>query len=43
VRLARGSDGNLDVLAQGGEKIHEALDGESSGAVAHQGRDGSQE
>ena len=32
-------DGNLHVLAQGGEKIHETLDGEGAGSVAHQGRD----
>ena len=34
-----GPDGNLHILTQDGEKIHEALDGEGSGAVAHQGGD----
>lgn len=35
--LACGPDGNLHVLTQGGEKIHEALDGEGAGPIAHQG------
>src|SRR5713226_9756510 len=30
--------GDLDVLAEGGEKVHETLDGKRTGAVAHQGR-----
>ena len=37
--FAGGLDGDLDVLAEGGEKVHEALDGKGTGAVAHQGRD----
>lgn len=35
--LAGGPDGDFDVLAEGGEKVHEALDGKGAGAVAHQG------
>src|SRR5208282_1380267 len=38
VFLACRPDGNLHVLTQGGEKIHEALDGEGAGTVAHQYR-----
>jgi hypothetical protein len=37
--LAGGLHGDLDVLAEGGEKVHEALDGKGAGAVAHQGGD----
>lgn len=37
--FARGLDGDLDVLAQGGEKVHEALDGKGASPVAHQGGD----
>ncbi len=36
--FAGGLDGDLDVLPEGGEKVHEALDGKRAGAVAHQGR-----
>jgi len=39
VFVARGSDRNLHVLTEGGEKIHEALDGEGTSPVAHQGGD----
>jgi hypothetical protein len=39
VFFASGLYGNLDVLAESGEKVHEALDGEGTGAVAHQSRD----
>ena len=38
VFLASGLHGDLHVLAEGGEKVHEALDGKGTGAVAHQGR-----
>jgi hypothetical protein len=38
VLLAGGLHGDLDVLAEGGEKVHEALDRKGTGAVAHQGR-----
>ena len=34
--FASGFHGDLDVLAEGGEKIHETLDGKGTGAVAHQ-------
>ena len=37
VFLASGFHGDLDVLAEGGEKVHETLDGKGTGAVAHQG------
>jgi hypothetical protein len=37
--LARGPDDDLDVLSEGGEKVHEAFYGKSAGTVAHQGRD----
>jgi len=36
--LAGGFHGDLHVLAKGGEKVHETLDGKGAGAVAHQGR-----
>lgn len=39
VFLARGLYGDLDVLPEGGEKVHETFDGEGAGAVAYQGRD----
>jgi hypothetical protein len=35
VLFAGGADGDLDVLAEGGEKFHEAADAEVAGAVAH--------
>ena len=35
--LARGRHGDLDVLAEGGEEVHQAFDGKGAGAVAHQG------
>jgi hypothetical protein len=35
--FASGLHGDLDVLAEGGEEVHEALDGKGAGAVAHQG------
>ena len=35
VFFASGFHGDLDVLAEGGEKIHETLDGKGTGAVAH--------
>src|SRR5216683_2799665 len=38
VFLASGLHGDLYVLAEGGEKVHEALDGKGTGAIAHQGR-----
>jgi len=34
--LARWFDSDLDILPQGCEKLHEALDRERAGAVAHQ-------
>ena len=34
--LARWFDSDLDILPQGCEKVHEALDRERAGAVAHQ-------
>jgi hypothetical protein len=34
--LARRPDGDLDVLSEGAEKVHEAFHGEGAGAVAHQ-------
>lgn len=37
--VAGGPDRNLHVLTEGGEKIHEALDGEGARPVAHQGGD----
>jgi len=37
VFLASGFHGDLDVLGEGGEKVHETLDGKGTGAVAHQG------
>jgi len=36
VFLARGPDGDFDVLEQGGEKLHEAANGKVARAVAHQ-------
>jgi len=39
VWLARGPDGDLYILPKGSEKVHEALDGKGTRAVAHQGRD----
>jgi len=36
VFLASGFHGDLDVLAEGGEKVHETFDGKGTGAVAHQ-------
>ncbi len=39
VLLTRGPYGNLHVLPEGGEKIHQPFDGESARAVAHQGGD----
>jgi len=39
VFVAGGPDRNLHVLTEGGEKIHEALDGEGARPVAHQGGD----
>jgi hypothetical protein len=36
--LTRGPDGDLDVLSQGGEKVHEAFHRKGAGAVAHQSR-----
>jgi len=38
VFLASGLHGDVHVLAEGGEEVHEALDGKGTGAVAHQGR-----
>jgi len=35
--LTRGLHGDLDVLAEGGEKVHETLNGKGTGAIAHQG------
>jgi hypothetical protein len=37
--LARRPDGDLDVLSQSGEEVHEAFDRKGTGAVAHQSRD----
>lgn len=34
--FAGGADGDLDVLAEGGEEFHEAADAEVAGAVAHE-------
>ena len=34
--LACRPDGDLNVLPQGSEEVHEALDGKAAGAVAHQ-------
>lgn len=34
--FAGGADGDLDVLAEGGEELHEAADAEVAGAVAHE-------
>jgi len=34
--FAGGADGDFDVLAEGGEKFHEAADAEVAGAVAHE-------
>src|SRR6266567_1051931 len=39
VFLASGLYGDLHVLAEGGEKVHDALDGNGDGPIAHQGRD----
>ena len=36
--FARGPYRDFDILAEGGEKGHQALDGEIAGAVAHQQR-----
>lgn len=36
---ASGTDGYLDILSEGGEKLHQALDGERSRAITHQRRD----
>ena len=36
---ASGLYGDLHVLAESGEKVHEALDGKGAGPIAHQGRD----
>ena len=38
MRLARGTDGYLDVLSKCGKKLHQALDGERSRAITHQRR-----
>jgi hypothetical protein len=35
VLFAGGADGDLDVLAEGGEEFQEAADAEVAGAVAH--------
>ena len=35
--LTRGLYGDLHVLAEGGEKIHETLNGKRAGTIAHQG------
>ena len=32
---AGGADGDLDVMAEGGEEFHEAADAEVAGAIAH--------
>jgi hypothetical protein len=37
VAPARGTDRNLHVLSERDEEFHEALDGESAGAISHQG------
>jgi hypothetical protein len=42
VWFAGGADGDLDVLAEGGEELHEAADAEVAGAVAHEEGDGHQ-
>ena len=39
VWLARGFYDDFHVLAERGEEVHEAFDGEGAGAVAHQRRD----
>lgn len=39
VGFAGGADGDLDVVAEGGEKFHEAADAEIASAIAHQQRD----
>src|SRR2546425_1137304 len=39
VFLASGLYGDLHVLAESGEKVHEALGGKGAGPIAHQGRD----
>jgi len=36
VWFAGGADGDLDVLAEGGEELHEAADAEVSGTIAHE-------
>jgi len=36
VFLARRRDGNLNIVAEYGQKVHEALDGKCSGLAAHQ-------
>jgi hypothetical protein len=36
VLLVRGADGDFDVLAEGGEKFHEAANTEVAGAFAHE-------
>jgi len=38
VFLASGLHGDLHVLAEGSQKVHETLDGKGTGAVAHQNR-----
>jgi hypothetical protein len=38
VFFARGLEGNLHVLAQSGEKVHEAFDGKGTRTIAQQGR-----
>ena len=35
--FAGGPDSDLDVLTEGGQKVHQALDGKGTGAIAHQG------
>jgi len=42
VWFAGGADCDLDVLAEGGEKFHEAADAEVAGAVAHLWKNGRQ-
>jgi len=37
--LARGPYGDFDILAEGGQKIHQTLDGKDSGLAAHQAGD----
>jgi len=39
VRLPCWPHSDLNVLSQGSEELHEALDREDAGAVSHQGRD----